>query len=60
MANDDWVDGARRWYYGGTPPATDREQDDPDPVAVGYETAHPFLQAHCSPATTDTPNESPS
>ncbi len=24
---DAWLDGVRRWYYGGTPPAGDRERD---------------------------------
>ncbi|MCR5885223.1 hypothetical protein LRS03_21130 [Rhizobacter sp. J219] len=47
MPNDDWVEDVRRWYYGGNPPATEA---DPEPGAIvptelGYETAHPSLQA---------------
>ena len=51
MANDaDWVEDVRRWYFGGNAPAADAELASQapvvgDPVEVGYETAHPALQA---------------
>jgi hypothetical protein len=47
MANDDWVEDVRRWYFGGNPPATEPESDiSASPTAeLGYETAHPSLQA---------------
>jgi hypothetical protein len=47
MTNDDWVEDVRRWYYGGNPPAAeaDPEPGTPAPTELGYETAHPSLQA---------------
>jgi hypothetical protein len=48
MANDDWVEDVRRWYYGGNPPATevaDSELGASNTAELGYETAHPSLQA---------------
>lgn len=50
MANDDWVEDVRRWYYGGTQPAADRDTEMSasagDATELGYEAAHPTLQAH--------------
>jgi hypothetical protein len=41
MANDDeWLEDVRRWYFGGSPPATDA-----DTAAIGYEAAQPAVQA---------------
>ena len=49
MANDEWVEDVRRWYYGGTQPAADRDAElsaqGGDTAALGYEAAHPALQA---------------
>jgi hypothetical protein len=47
MANDDWVEDVRRWYFGGNPPATEPEADASaaNTAELGYETAHPSLQA---------------
>lgn len=47
MANDDWVEDVRRWYFGGNPPATEPEGDvsASSTAELGYETAHPSLQA---------------
>jgi hypothetical protein len=47
MANDDWVEDVRRWYFGGSPPAADGETDADaaGQTALGYEAAHPALQA---------------
>lgn len=47
MANDDWVEDVRRWYYGGNPPATEAESETgvSNTAELGYETAHPSLQA---------------
>lgn len=47
MANDaDWVEDVRRWYLSGASAAaaSSAEAND-DPVALGYEAAHPALQA---------------
>lgn len=51
MTNDDWVEDVRRWYYGGNPPAAEAESEPgtPAPSALGYETAHPSLQARHRP-----------
>ncbi len=44
--NDDWLEDVRRWYYGGNPPAAEAEADGTAPPAdLGYEAAHPALQA---------------
>lgn len=51
MASDaDWVEDVRRWYFSGakgsTPPAgAATEESDAETVALGYEAAHPALQA---------------
>ncbi|CAN5884071.1 hypothetical protein BH11PSE8_BH11PSE8_18770 [soil metagenome] len=51
MASDaDWVEDVRRWYFSGAqnanPPviAADDEADS-EPMELGYEAAHPALQA---------------
>jgi hypothetical protein len=47
MANDaDWVADVRRWYLSGASTAQASAADSSDePVALGYEAAHPALQA---------------
>lgn len=46
MANDDWVEDVRRWYYGGNPPAAEADNESAiASVELGYEAAHPALQA---------------
>ena len=48
MPNDEWLEDVRRWYYGGNPPAAeaaDVEAGASTPVELGYEAAHPALQA---------------
>ena len=53
MANDaDWVEDVRRWCLAGSPAARVRkpndvpaEQESTDFTALGYEAAHPALQA---------------
>jgi hypothetical protein len=52
MASDsDWVQDVRRWYFGGNPPsseqvsAADSISEVNSDVMVGYEAAHPALQA---------------
>jgi len=47
MANDDdWLEDVRRWYYGGSPPATDGEHNAAaGHSAIGYEAAQPAVQA---------------
>jgi hypothetical protein len=57
MANDeDWVADVKRWYLAGAA-ATPREAGSAeDEVAIGYEAAHPALQARHwpdAPLTTD-------
>jgi len=50
MSNDaQWVEDVHRWYYGGTAPAS-YQNDFADSAlscdeAIGYEAAHPALQA---------------
>jgi len=48
-SHDEWVEDVRRWYFGGNAPAADREQDGEANAAesqeLGYEAAHPVLQA---------------
>ncbi len=61
MANDaDWVEDVRRWYYGGKQPAADQDGSvnapEDDVGLLGYETAHPALQARHWP---DTPKDGP-
>lgn len=51
MASDaDWVEDVRRWYFNGaqsaSPPAGAAADDgDAETVELGYEAAHPALQA---------------
>ena len=52
MANDaDWVEDVRRWCLAGSPalrakPATPNAEPEPtDFASLGYEAAHPALQA---------------
>jgi hypothetical protein len=48
MPNDEWLEDVRRWYYGGNPPAAEAADADATgaPSAeLGYEAAHPALQA---------------
>jgi hypothetical protein len=44
---DDWLDDVRRWYYGGNAPAGEISADESNSAMndIGYETAHPALQA---------------
>ena len=45
MSNDEaWMDDVRRWYYGGTAPEAYRDESFTE-EAIGYEAAHPALQA---------------
>jgi hypothetical protein len=50
MANDtEWVEDVKRWYYAGVRSAADARLADTqstDLMALGYEAAHPALQAH--------------
>jgi hypothetical protein len=46
-SNDEWVEDVRRWYFGGTAPAADRDAEG-SPGShdeMGYEAAQPALQA---------------
>jgi hypothetical protein len=56
MANDaQWVEDVKRWYLSGAAGAPSEAGDDDD-VALGYEAAHPALQARHwpdVPLTTD-------
>ena len=52
MANDaDWVEDVRRWCLAGAPAARSKPSETPheaeatDFTALGYEAAHPALQA---------------
>ena len=48
MGSDaEWMDDVQRWYYGGPPPAADAESEGEaqGDHALGYEAAHPALQA---------------
>ena len=58
MANDaDWVEDIRRWYQAGTQAAASLGLSVPDttePAAIGYEAAHPALQARNWPAAPET------
>jgi hypothetical protein len=47
MANDaDWVEDVRRWYLSGASAAqASTTEGHDDAVALGYEAAHPALQA---------------
>ena len=45
MGNDEqWLEDVHRWYYGGTAPEGYRDEALAD-EAIGYEAAHPALQA---------------
>ena len=64
MAGDaDWVEDVRRWYFARrheAPAVTAAGVVKEDSVALGYEAAHPSLQAHHWPDapsdTTSTPS----
>jgi hypothetical protein len=58
MANDaEWVEDVKRWYLSGAAGASRAPSDGgDDDIALGYEAAHPALQAHHwpdAPLTTD-------
>jgi hypothetical protein len=57
MANDEeWVEDVKRWYLAGAASGASEPGADDDEVAIGYEAAHPALQAHHwpdAPLTTD-------
>jgi hypothetical protein len=56
MANDaDWVADVRRWYFSTSQmPVVSKTADDGEPDAMGYEAAHPALEArHWPEARTD-------
>lgn len=45
MSNDEaWTEDVNRWYYGGTAPEAYRDESSTE-EAIGYEAAHPALQA---------------
>jgi len=50
MTNDaEWVEDVRRWYYSGVRSAAagrSAPAESTDLMALGYEAAHPALQAH--------------
>lgn len=50
MTNDaEWVEDVRRWYYAGVRSAAEASSaagESSDLMALGYEAAHPALQAH--------------
>ena len=47
MANDsEWVEDVKRWYLAGSrAPGVGDASDGSDDMALGYEAAHPALQA---------------
>jgi hypothetical protein len=58
MANDaEWVEDVKRWYLAGASSRPSDSASSPDDdVALGYEAAHPALQARHwpdAPLTTD-------
>ncbi len=58
MANDaEWVEDVKRWYFAGAASAPNENASGADEeVALGYEAAHPALQARHwpdAPLTTD-------
>jgi hypothetical protein len=60
MANDaEWVEDVKRWYLAGAAGVSREAGNDTadDDMAMGYETAHPALQARhwpdAAPLTTD-------
>jgi len=57
MANDEqWVEDVKRWSLAGAPRGASEPLGDDDEVAIGYEAAHPALQARHwpdAPLTTD-------
>lgn len=59
--NDDWLDDVRRWYYGGNAPAGEisAEESASGLGDIGYETAHPALQARHWLATSPPQAEQP-
>ncbi|MDQ2733594.1 MAG: hypothetical protein M3Y55_01080 [Pseudomonadota bacterium] len=50
MTNDaEWLEDVRRWYYSGVrsaAAAASAAGEPTDLMALGYEAAHPALQAH--------------
>ncbi|MEO8526642.1 MAG: hypothetical protein ABI460_18085 [Caldimonas sp.] len=55
MTNDaDWVEDVKRWYRAGVESALSAElsPSDAEGVAIGYEAAHPALQARHWPEVT--------
>ncbi len=47
MTNDaDWVEDVKRWYLAGAPKARSADAAvEPESAFIGYEAAHPALQA---------------
>lgn len=43
--NEQRLEDAERFYYGGTPPESYRDEHFGPDEAIGYEAAHPALQA---------------
>jgi hypothetical protein len=57
MANDEqWVEDVKRWYFSGAARGTGDPGSAEAEIAIGYEAAHPSLQARHwpdAPLTTD-------
>jgi len=57
MANDEqWVEDVKRWYLAGAAHPASEAGSAEDDLAIGYEAAHPALQARHwpdAPLTTD-------
>ena len=47
MSDADWVEDVKRWYLAGTEPArsADAASGESESAFIGYEAAHPALQA---------------
>jgi hypothetical protein len=48
MSDSEWVEDVRRWYLAGARSAADasaQADESTDMMALGYEAAHPALQA---------------
>lgn len=41
---DAWLDDVRRWYYGGTPPAGDRQREAPAAEAAAARRVQPATE----------------
>lgn len=60
MASDaDWVEDVRRWYHASVQAAADLRSTvlggaETEPAALGYEAAHPALQARNWPQALET------